>query len=74
VVRPKAFVVLRAGLRPTPAIEQRLTASIAARWPEMPHKHLAAVEFISALPRTTTGKIQRFKLLPASLTEFSYDC
>jgi benzoate-CoA ligase family protein len=74
VVRPKAFVVLRAGLRPTPAIEQRLSASIAARWPEMPHKHLAAVEFISALPRTTTGKIQRFKLLPASLTEFSYDC
>lgn len=74
VVRPKAFVVLRQSVRPSAAIEQRLAAAVAARWPEMPHKHLAAIEFISGLPRTTNGKIQRFKLHPASLTEFSYDC
>ncbi len=74
VVRPKAFIVLRSGLRPSVDIEERLKRMVAERWPDLPHKQLGAVEFVSALPRSSTGKLQRFRLRPATLTEFSYEC
>ena len=31
-----------------------------------PYKYPRAVEFLAALPRTETGKLQRFKLRPRS--------
>jgi acyl-coenzyme A synthetase/AMP-(fatty) acid ligase len=74
IVRPKAYVVLRSGQRPRFEIEQRLKAAVAERWPEMTYKHLTAVEFTSGLPRNQNGKLERFKLSPATLTEFSYEC
>ena len=74
VVRPKAFIVLRSGLRPSLDIEERLKRMVAERWPDLPHKQLGAVEFASSLPRSSTGKLQRFRLRPATLTEFSYEC
>jgi len=74
VVRPKAFIVLRSGLRPGVDIEERLKRMVAERWPDLPHKQLGAIEFASALPRSSTGKLQRFRLRPATLTEFSYEC
>lgn len=56
----KAFVVLRPGVTPSAALVEELQnfvkSSIA------PYKYPRAVEFVDALPKTETGKIQRFKL------------
>jgi 2-aminobenzoate-CoA ligase len=56
----KAFVVLRAPHLPgdatTRALQDFVKASIA------PYKYPRAIEFRSALPRTETGKLQRFRL------------
>jgi 2-aminobenzoate-CoA ligase len=56
----KAFIVLKPGQEPTqPAIEALQTFvknSIA------PYKYPRAIEFLDTLPRTETGKLQRFKL------------
>lgn len=61
----KAWVVLAAGLSGTEVStpEERaeaLKAHVKARL--APYKTPRAVEFLSALPRTTTGKLQRYKL------------
>jgi acyl-coenzyme A synthetase/AMP-(fatty) acid ligase len=74
IIRPKAYVVLRGGERPSAEIEARLKALVAKRWPELSHKHLGAVDFATSLPRNSNGKLQRFRLRPATLTEFSYQC
>jgi len=53
----KAFVVLREGaVRDAKALQDFVKQSIA------PYKYPRAVEFIDGLPRTETGKVQRFKL------------
>jgi 2-aminobenzoate-CoA ligase len=56
----KAFVVLKAGLDPsdarTRAIQDHVKATIA------PYKYPRVVEFVAALPKTDTGKLQRFRL------------
>jgi len=57
LVKPKAFVVLRAGQQATDA---ELKAFVKERL--APYKYPRAIEFISELPKTATGKIQRFKL------------
>lgn len=74
IVRPKAIVVLRAGIRPSTALERELRSCVSATYQDFPYKHLGAVEFASSLPRSSTGKLQRFLLKPATLTEFSYNC
>ena len=60
LVKPAAFVVLRAGVEPTPALADELKAFVRARLAE--YKRPRWVEFVSELPKTATGKIQRFKL------------
>jgi 2-aminobenzoate-CoA ligase len=56
----KAFIVLRAGHEPgeslVRALQDFVKQSIA------PYKYPRAIEFTPALPRTETGKLQRFKL------------
>ncbi len=56
----KAFVVLKAGHRGdaamVKALQDHVKASIA------PYKYPREIEFTAALPRTETGKLQRFKL------------
>ena len=56
----KAVVVLRAGHPPTPEaaseLQEFVKQSIA------PYKYPRAIEFRAMLPRTETGKLQRFKL------------
>ena len=53
----KAFVVLRAGHVPdVKALQEHAKATIA------PYKYPRAIEFRDSLPRTETGKLQRFKL------------
>jgi benzoate-CoA ligase len=60
LVKPKAYVVLRPGLSPSPelaaALQQHVKHQLA------PYKYPRWIEFIDELPKTATGKIQRFKL------------
>ncbi|HKV38124.1 MAG TPA: benzoate-CoA ligase family protein [Blastocatellia bacterium] len=55
-----AYLVPRSGCSPNAAFEQELTARIAAQLPAF--KRPCELRFISQLPRTATGKVQRYKL------------
>ena len=56
----KAYVVLKPGIEPgeetTKLLQEYVKATIA------PYKYPRAVEYVEALPRTETGKLQRFRL------------
>ncbi|MFD1050809.1 2-aminobenzoate-CoA ligase, partial [Kibdelosporangium lantanae] len=56
----KAFVVLRAGIDAEPSKVAELQAY--AKRTIAPYKYPRAVEFLTALPKTSTGKVQRFRL------------
>ncbi len=56
----KAFVVLREGVAPDDGTAHRLQDFVKATI--APYKYPRAVEFVEALPRTATGKLQRFRL------------
>jgi benzoate-CoA ligase len=60
LTRTKAYVVLKGGQSADPAIEAALKAFVKERL--APHKYPRAIEFITELPKTATGKIQRFRL------------
>jgi benzoate-CoA ligase len=55
-----AYVVLRAGQVPTEALCTELKAFVKGRL--APHKYPRDILFVEDLPKTATGKIQRFKL------------
>lgn len=57
LTKPKAFVVLKPGAHVTDAELKALVKSKLA-----PYKYPRQIEFIDQLPKTATGKIQRFKL------------
>jgi 2-aminobenzoate-CoA ligase len=56
----KAYVVLRAGMTGdaamTKALQEHVKATVA------PYKYPRAIEFVTELPKTQTGKLQRFEL------------
>jgi 2-aminobenzoate-CoA ligase len=56
----KAFVVLRPGHAPGAAMVRTLQNFV--KQSIAPYKYPRAVVFIDRLPRTQTGKLQRFKL------------
>ena len=56
----EAHVVLAAGVARDPATAERLQAHVKASI--APYKYPRAVRFVDGLPKTTTGKIQRFRL------------
>ena len=56
----KAFVQLRDGVRPTPELAQELQAYVRTRLSA--HEYPRELEFIAALPTTTTGKVMRKEL------------
>jgi 2-aminobenzoate-CoA ligase len=56
----KAFVVLREGSDPGEALMKEMQDFVKARI--APYKYPRAIEFCDALPRTTTGKLQRYRL------------
>ena len=56
----KAFVVLREGHAPGEAMTKTLQDFVKAS--VAPYKYSRAVEFRASLPRTETGKLQRFRL------------
>jgi 2-aminobenzoate-CoA ligase len=58
----QAHVVLKEGVAPDEACVKRLQDHVKANI--APYKYPRSVKFVSVLPRTQTGKIQRFKLKP----------
>ena len=60
LIKPKAFVVLRAGAAPDAALDAELKAFVKQRL--APYKYPRWIDFVDALPKTATGKIQRYKL------------
>ena len=60
LTKPKAFVVLRPDHVPSEALAAELQAFVKGRI--APFKYPRWVEFVPELPKTATGKIQRFKL------------
>jgi len=60
LVKPRAFVVLKDGRRPSAALDADLKAHVKDRL--APYKYPRWIEFVDELPKTATGKIQRFRL------------
>ncbi len=60
LVKPKAYVVLKEGNPGDDALTQMLIAHCKEKMAE--YKRPRWIEFVSELPKTATGKIQRFKL------------
>ncbi|HET7766582.1 MAG TPA: benzoate-CoA ligase family protein [Burkholderiales bacterium] len=60
LIKPKAFVVLKDGTSPCDELKLALQQHIKDRL--APYKYPRWIEFIPELPKTPTGKIQRFKL------------
>src|SRR3954467_6460172 len=60
LTKPKAFVVLRDGHPPAAGLVGELQAFVKAAL--APYKYPRWIEIVSELPKTATGKIQRFKL------------
>ena len=60
LLRPVACVVLRDGIFGTPELSREMQEFVVSRLPAYKRPH--AVEFLAELPKTATGKVQRFKL------------
>jgi 2-aminobenzoate-CoA ligase len=56
----KAYIVLRSGFAPGPELIKELQDFVKAE--VAPYKYPRAIEFLESLPRTDTGKLQRFRL------------
>ncbi len=67
LVKPKAYVVLKDGYEPSEALANELKTFIKERL--APFKYPRWIEFRSELPKTATGKIQRFILRGTGRTE-----
>ena len=60
LVKPEAYVVLREGVPPGHALSDELMLHCKSHL--APYKFPRQVHFVSELPKTATGKIQRFRL------------
>ncbi len=56
----KAYVVLAPAFEPGPALTEELQLHVKAEL--APYKYPRAIEYLDRLPRTETGKLQRFQL------------
>ena len=64
LIKPAAYVVLKAGRSGDNQLRDQLKQHIASRL--APHKCPQLMEFVHELPKTATGKIQRYKLREAA--------
>jgi benzoate-CoA ligase len=60
LIKPRAFVVLRPGSQATDELAELLKQHVKSRL--APYKYPRWIQFVPELPKTATGKIQRFKL------------
>ena len=63
LVKPIAYVVVKPGVSSDEALSSRLKQHVKSRL--APYKYPRWIEFCGELPKTATGKIQRFKLRAA---------
>jgi 2-aminobenzoate-CoA ligase len=68
----KAIVVLRPGTEPTPETAKELQDYV--KQSIAPYKYPRQVEFVASLPRTETGKLQRFRLRERPHKEKASEC
>ena len=64
LIKPKAYVVLKQAGDASDQLKSALQHHVKGRL--APYKYPRWIEFVSELPKTATGKIQRFKLRPQS--------
>ena len=60
LVKPKAYVVLQEGVKESDDLARELQVFVKERL--APYEYPRWVEVVAGLPKTATGKIQRFKL------------
>jgi acyl-coenzyme A synthetase/AMP-(fatty) acid ligase len=60
LIKPKAFVVLKQAGTGSDALTEELMA--LCKKTLAPYKYPRWIEYVAELPKTATGKIQRFKL------------
>jgi benzoate-CoA ligase len=60
LIKPIAYIVLANGFEPSIALAAELKSFVKSRL--APYKYPRQIEFVADLPKTATGKIQRFKL------------
>jgi benzoate-CoA ligase len=60
LIKPKAFVVLKSGINPSDSLADAMKQYVKDKL--APYKYPRWIEFVAELPKTATGKIQRFKL------------
>jgi benzoate-CoA ligase len=58
--KPKAFVVLREGFKPSEELAEELKKWVLDRMAK--YKYPRLIEFVKELPKSSTGKTQRFRL------------
>jgi benzoate-CoA ligase len=63
LIKPRAFVVLKPGFAADAELNETLKRHVKERL--APHKYPRWIEFVAELPKTATGKIQRYKLRAA---------
>jgi benzoate-CoA ligase len=65
LVKPIAYVVLKSGRAASAAMADDLRRHVKSQLAQ--YKYPRSIEFVDELPKTATGKIQRFKLRAAAL-------
>jgi benzoate-CoA ligase len=60
LLKPQAFIVLKEGIEPSDVLADELKQHVKTTL--LPHKYPRWIEFVSELPMTATGKIQRYRL------------
>ena len=60
LIKPKAYAILKDGVAPDAALEKAIISHCASTM--APYKRPRWVVFVDELPKTATGKIQRFQL------------
>jgi benzoate-CoA ligase len=63
LIKPKAYVVLRQGWSPSEELTRELQQFVKERI--APYKRPRWIEYVPELPKTATGKLQRFRLRQA---------
>jgi len=60
LIKPKAYVVTKPGVQGSPTLADALKQHVKDRL--APYKYPRWIEFLPELPKTSTGKIQRYRL------------
>ena len=67
LIKPRAYVVLKDGYEASDELVRELQAFVKSN--TAPHKYPRSISFVNDLPKTATGKIQRYKLRERGLSE-----